>query len=39
MAAAAPRRRFVCGFLESAEMMFAPMFRSLPEMLVDRADD
>jgi AraC family transcriptional regulator, alkane utilization regulator len=31
--------RFVCGFLESAEMMFAPMFRSLPEMLVDRADD
>ncbi len=31
--------RFVCGFIESAEMMFAPMFRSLPEMLVDRADD
>ena len=31
--------RFVCGFLESAEMMFAPMFRSLPEMVVDRADD
>jgi len=31
--------RFVCGFLESAEMMFAPMFRSLPETLVDRADD
>jgi AraC-like DNA-binding protein len=31
--------RFVCGFLESAEMMFAPMFRSLPEMLVDRVDD
>ena len=31
--------RFVCGFLESAEMMFAPMFRTLPEMLVDRADD
>jgi AraC family transcriptional regulator, alkane utilization regulator len=31
--------RFVCGFLESAEMMFAPMFRSLPEMLIDRADD
>ena len=31
--------RFVCGFLELAEMMFAPMFRSLPEMLVDRADD
>ena len=30
--------RFVCGFIESAEMMFAPMFRSLPEMLVDRAD-
>ena len=31
--------RFVCGFIESAEMMFAPMFRTLPEMLVDRADD
>ncbi len=31
--------RFVCGFIESAEMMFAPMFRSLPEILVDRADD
>jgi len=31
--------RFVCGFIESAEMMFAPMFRSLPELLVDRADD
>ena len=31
--------RFVCGFIELAEMMFAPMFRSLPEMLVDRADD
>ncbi|MPZ33316.1 MAG: helix-turn-helix domain-containing protein [Rhodospirillales bacterium] len=31
--------RFVCGFIESAEMMFAPMFRSLPEMLVDHADD
>jgi AraC-like DNA-binding protein len=31
--------RFVCGFIESAEMMFAPMFRSLPEMLVDRAGD
>jgi len=31
--------RFVCGFLESAEMMFAPMFRTLPEMLIDRADD
>jgi len=30
---------FVCGFLESAEMMFAPMFRTLPEVLVDRADD
>ena len=31
--------RFVCGFLESAEVMFAPMFRSLPEILVDRVDD
>jgi AraC-like DNA-binding protein len=31
--------RFVCGFIESAEMMFAPMFRLLPEILVDRADE
>lgn len=31
--------RFVCGFIESAEMMFAPMFRSLPELVIDRADD
>jgi AraC-like DNA-binding protein len=31
--------RFVCGFIESAETMFVPMFRSLPEILVDRVDD
>lgn len=30
--------RVVCGFIESAEMMFAPMFRSLPELLIERAD-
>src|SRR4030095_16756369 len=30
--------RFVCGFIESAEMMVAPMFRAPPEMLVDRDD-
>ena len=31
--------RFVCGFIESAEMMFVPMFRTLPEILVNRVDD
>src|SRR5262249_56720529 len=30
-----PRTRLICGFLESAEMLLAPVFRSLPEMLVD----
>ena len=39
MAAAAPRRASSAASSNSAEMMFAPMFRSLPEMLVDRADD
>ncbi len=29
--------RIVCGFIESAEMLLAPMFRSLPELLVEQA--
>jgi AraC-like DNA-binding protein len=29
--------RLVCGFLESAELLAAPLFRSLPPMLVERA--
>lgn len=33
-----PETRLVCGFLESAEL-FAPIFRSLPELLVERAGD
>lgn len=32
--------RMVCGFLESSEFLFAPLFRSLPELLVEHmADD
>lgn len=31
--------RFVCGFIESAEMMVSPMFRSLPEVLIERTGD
>lgn len=31
--------RMFCGFVESAEMMFSPLFRSLPELVVERADD
>ena len=31
--------RMVCGFLESAEMMSSPVFRSLPEILVERVAD
>jgi len=31
--------RILCGFVESAEMMFSPLFRALPELLVERADD
>ena len=34
-----PQTRIVCGFIESSEMLYAPMFRSLPELLVDHADD
>ena len=31
--------RMVCGFIESSEVLFAPVFRSLPPLLVDRAAD
>jgi AraC-like DNA-binding protein len=30
--------RIVCGFLESAELMVVPLFRSLPPMLVERCE-
>ena len=30
--------RLVCGFLESAELLAAPLFRSLPPMLVEHTD-
>ena len=28
--------RMVCGFIELSEFLFAPVFRSLPELLVER---
>jgi AraC-like DNA-binding protein len=31
--------RIVCGFIESSEFLFAPVFRSLPPLLVDRTGD
>lgn len=31
--------RMVCGFIESSEFLFAPVFRTLPPLLVDRTDD
>jgi AraC-like DNA-binding protein len=31
--------RMVCGFIESSEFLFAPVFRSLPALLVDRTGD
>jgi len=31
--------RVVCGFLESSEFLVMPVFRSLPELVVDRTDD
>jgi AraC-like DNA-binding protein len=31
--------RMICGFLESQEFLFAPLFRSLPEIVVEHADD
>ena len=30
--------RMVCGFIESSEFLFAPVFRSLPSLLVDNTD-
>jgi len=29
----------VCGFLESSEFLFVPVFRTLPKVLIERADD
>ena len=29
----------VCGYIESSEFLFAPVFRSLPPLLVDRTGD
>ena len=34
-----PATRMVCGFIESAEFLFAPVFRSLPPLLVDRTGE
>jgi AraC-like DNA-binding protein len=31
--------QIVCGFIESAEFLFAPVFRSLPPLVVDRAGE
>lgn len=31
--------RMVCGFIESAEFVFAPVFRSLPPLIVDHTGD
>lgn len=31
--------RMVCGFIESSEFLAAPVFRSLPPLVVDRTDD
>lgn len=31
--------RFVCGFLESAELLAAPFFRSLPPLIIERTSD
>jgi AraC-like DNA-binding protein len=31
--------RFVCGLLESGEMLAAPLFRSLPHVLIDHTND
>jgi AraC-like DNA-binding protein len=31
--------RLVCGYVESSEFLFQPVFRTLPQMLVERADD
>src|SRR3712207_1449190 len=31
--------RILCGFIESSEFLFTPVFRTLPPLLVERADD
>jgi AraC-like DNA-binding protein/mannose-6-phosphate isomerase-like protein (cupin superfamily) len=31
--------RAVCGFLESSECLFTPVFRTLPPLVIDRVDD
>lgn len=31
--------RMVCGFIESSEFLFAPVFRALPELLIERTGD
>ncbi|HVZ69756.1 MAG TPA: AraC family transcriptional regulator [Rhizomicrobium sp.] len=31
--------RFVCGFVESAELLAAPLFRSLPPLIIERTSD
>jgi AraC family transcriptional regulator, alkane utilization regulator len=31
--------RMVCGFIESSEFLFAPVFRTLPPLVVDRTGD
>jgi hypothetical protein len=31
--------RFVCGFIESSEFLLAPVFRSLPPLLIERTGD
>jgi AraC family transcriptional regulator, alkane utilization regulator len=31
--------KIICGFLESSELLATPLFRSLPEMLVERTGD
>jgi AraC-like DNA-binding protein len=34
-----PQTRMVCGFLESSEFLLKPVFRTLPKLLIDRAED
>ena len=31
--------RFVCGFVESAELLAAPLFRSLPDLILERTSE
>jgi AraC family transcriptional regulator, alkane utilization regulator len=33
------RLRMVCGFLESSELLFAPVFRTLPTLVVERTSE